>query len=240
MSLQSRILIICMVFSTAISLGCVRRRLTLMSDPPGAVVSLDKVEIGKTPISCNFEHYGNRELRLVKEGYETHTQMISLRAPWYQWAGLDFVSEVLVPHQITDRKTFRIKMRPQKAVSPDDLIAQAEHMKSLAHSSGSYRIDRGRPNTAPGSTPYGEVLDPPPIPDAVDTEKGYFAPPGRADAESGHGSWKHPYPEPPTPGDFSGFDENIPAQGPFSPVDPSLVDPRNPPNPGSPYAPTGP
>ena len=119
--------------------GCVRRRLTIRTNPPGAVAYLDNVELGKTPISRNFDYYGVREIKLIKEGYEPHTEMIRLRAPWYQWVGFDFVSEVLIPGTITDERPYTITLKPQRVVSPDDLIAEGERLKAIAHSSGTYR-----------------------------------------------------------------------------------------------------
>ena len=164
-----RLLIIFLLFAefTLLS-GCVRRRLTVRTDPPGAVATLDNVELGKTPITRDFDYYGKRELKLVKEGYEPHTQMIHLRAPWYEWIGFDFFSEVLIPGTLNDEQYFTIKLKPQQVVSPDDLIAEGERLKSLAHSSGTYRVSSGRgvsavpQNNAPSPTEVGGVpIDPP-------------------------------------------------------------------------------
>ncbi|MGL6194183.1 MAG: PEGA domain-containing protein [Thermoguttaceae bacterium] len=140
--MSTRLIILLVMIAQLIPvIGCVRRRLTLRSEPPGAVVFLDKREIGKTPISTNFNYYGKREVKFVKDGYETHTEIIDIRAPWYEWPGIDFVSEVLVPGEITDKRNWDVKLRPQTVVSPDDLVAQAERLKAVAHSSGTLRID---------------------------------------------------------------------------------------------------
>ncbi len=145
--------------------GCVRRRLTIRSDPPGAAAYLDNEELGKTPISRNFDFYGKRELRLVKEGYETHTEMISLPTPWYEWPGIDFFSEVLTPGEITDRRHFHVRMKPQNVVAPDSLIADAERMKALAHSGGTYRVDSSVPTyPVPTVSPTPDPAQPFPVP----------------------------------------------------------------------------
>ena len=136
--------------------GCVRRRLTVRTSPPGAVAYLDNIELGKTPISRNFEYYGKRELKLIKEGYEPHVEMIHLRAPWYQWIGLDFVTEVLIPGTITDEQGYSINLKPQQIVSPDDLIAEGERMKAIAHSSGTYRVSSGRERTPVSRVPEND------------------------------------------------------------------------------------
>ncbi len=137
-------IILLLLAEVAFLSGCVRRRLTIRTDPPGAVAYLDNAELGKTPISRNFDYYGKRELKLVKEGYEPHTEMIQLRAPWYEWPIVDFFSEVVIPGTITDERVFPVKLKPQRIVSPDDLIAEGERMKAIAHSNGTYRVSSGR------------------------------------------------------------------------------------------------
>ena len=64
--------------------GCVRRRLMVRSNPPGAMVYVDNQPIGTTPCATNFTYYGTREIRLVKPGYETLTINQPIPAPWYQ------------------------------------------------------------------------------------------------------------------------------------------------------------
>ena len=66
-------LLAAMLCSTA-GLGCVQRRMTIRSSPPGAMVYVDNQEIGTTPVSTGFTYYGTREFRLVKDGYETLTE----------------------------------------------------------------------------------------------------------------------------------------------------------------------
>ncbi|MCP3692505.1 MAG: PEGA domain-containing protein, partial [Planctomycetaceae bacterium] len=49
----------------------VRRRLTIISNPPGAVVFVDDREIGVTLVSPSFPSYGSRKLQLVMEAFAT-------------------------------------------------------------------------------------------------------------------------------------------------------------------------
>ena len=70
--------------------GCVQRRMTIRSNPPGALVYVDNHEIGVTPVSTSFLYYGTREIRLVKDGYETLTVLQPMLPPWYQIPPLDF------------------------------------------------------------------------------------------------------------------------------------------------------
>jgi hypothetical protein len=62
--------------------GCVQRRFTIRSNPPGAQVYVDDYEIGTTPVSHDFVYYGTRKIRLVKDGYETLTVYQPMPTPW--------------------------------------------------------------------------------------------------------------------------------------------------------------
>ena len=48
--------------------GCVRRRLNVRTNPPGALVYVDNQQIGTTPCSVDFIYYGTREIRIDKAG----------------------------------------------------------------------------------------------------------------------------------------------------------------------------
>ena len=70
--------------------GCVERRYTIRSDPPGATVIVNGEEIGPTPASKSFVYYGEREITLMLDGYETKTVIQPITAPWWQgcqWFG---------------------------------------------------------------------------------------------------------------------------------------------------------
>lgn len=99
---RAAILLIVLVLSAT---GCVRRRLNVRTNPPGALVYVDNQQIGTTPCSVDFTYYGTREIRLVKPGYETLTVNQPIPTPWYEYIPLDFVSENLVPTRIRDNRT---------------------------------------------------------------------------------------------------------------------------------------
>ena len=146
-----RRLIVLILALSLLQVGCVRRRMTVLSNPPGATVSLDGKEIGRTPFSTNFDFYGKREFRLVKDGYETKTVLLPVRAPWYQWFPFDFVSEVLLPGKLTDSKTYEFDMQPVVITPMPELLSRAEELRRHAHVNGTIRVpDSPIPNN-PGS-----------------------------------------------------------------------------------------
>lgn len=153
---------VCLVGTIALcacEVGCVRRRMTIRSNPPGAMAYVDDYDypIGTTPISHNFTYYGTRKIRLVKDGYETLTVMEPLRAPWYQIPPLDFVSENLVPAEIHDQRTLAYQLVPQRVVPTEELVGRAEGLRSQAQLSG---MVRSSPSVPADVAPYGASTGP--------------------------------------------------------------------------------
>lgn len=114
----------------ALAPGCVRRRLLVRSNPPGATVYVDNQPIGVTPCATSFVYYGTREIRLVKPGYETLTVNQPIPAPWYEFPGVDFVSENVVPKEVQDYRTVSYTMTPQVIVPTDQLLARAQELRT--------------------------------------------------------------------------------------------------------------
>jgi hypothetical protein len=146
-------LLACLVAVSVVVLpGCVRRRLMVRSNPPGAMVYVDNQLIGTTPCATSFVYYGTREIRLVKAGYETYTVNQPIPAPWYQIPPLDFVSENLAPRQIQDFRTVTYDLKPQTIVPTEQLLGRAEEL----------RRSTMQGVTLPGTTGApGPVLPPP-------------------------------------------------------------------------------
>jgi len=76
-------------------IGCVRRTLTINSDPQGALVYLNDAEVGRTPVSVDFLWYGDYDVILRKEGYATLQTNERVNEPWYQVPPIDFREELL-------------------------------------------------------------------------------------------------------------------------------------------------
>jgi len=110
--------------------------MTIRSNPPGALLYVDDYPIGETPVSTHFTYYGKRKFRLVKDGYETLTEIRSIPAPWYEFFPLDFVAENIVPGEIRDQRTLDFQLRPQTAVPAEQLIARAEELRRGVQATG--------------------------------------------------------------------------------------------------------
>ena len=125
--LRGLLLLTLIVLSTT---GCVRRRLTVRSNPAGAMVYVDNQSIGTTPCSVDFTYYGTREIRLVKSGFETLTVNQPIPTPWYQVPPLDFVSDNLAMQYIRDNRTVSFNLQPQLITPVDEVIRRGEELRS--------------------------------------------------------------------------------------------------------------
>lgn len=140
--------------------GCVRRRLMVRSNPPGAMVYVDNQPIGMTPCATNFTYYGTREIRLVKPGYETLTINQPIPAPWYQLPPIDFFAENVLPNEIHDFRTISFNMQPQVIVPTDELIARGQQLREATQQGAVLPAGATAPAIGPAPTP-APVIGPP-------------------------------------------------------------------------------
>ncbi|MFT7642560.1 MAG: hypothetical protein ACI9G1_004318 [Pirellulaceae bacterium] len=109
--------------------GCVRRRLTVRSNPAGARVYIDDQEIGDTPTSVDYTYYGTRKIQLVKDGFRTETVKQEFSPPWYEYPPVDFFVENFWPWEIRDERAVDFQMVPQPIVSMEDLRLRAQNLR---------------------------------------------------------------------------------------------------------------
>ena len=112
--------------------GCVRRVATINTDPQGATVTLNDREIGTSPVSVDFTWYGDYDVIIRKEGYETVHTHHKLNAPWYQVPPIDLFSEALVPFTITDRHEMCFPLEPKAEIARDELYEAAVEFRERA------------------------------------------------------------------------------------------------------------
>jgi hypothetical protein len=110
--------------------GCVRRRMTVRSNPPGALVYVDDQEIGVTPAATSFIHYGTRKIQIFADGFEPLTVKQPFPAPWYQVPPIDFFVENLWPWEIRDEREVFFELQPLQIVPNEQLIERAEMLRA--------------------------------------------------------------------------------------------------------------
>jgi hypothetical protein len=109
--------------------GCVERRYTVRTDPPGALAIVNGEEIGPTPVSRSYTYYGPREITLIADGYQTQTIIQPVERPWYDNYITEFFSENLIPWTIRDEREFVYKLQPATVPAAEDLGARAEGLR---------------------------------------------------------------------------------------------------------------
>jgi len=109
------------IFLTALifNAGCVKRIVTINSEPSGATVFFDQKNIGTTPCSTDFTFYGSHVIKLVKEGYKDFYASARLKAPIYEYIPLDFFSDVLLPVNLKDTHEVTYQLTPKEIFEED-------------------------------------------------------------------------------------------------------------------------
>ena len=117
------------LIASAVLCGCVERKLTINTEPPGALVVLNDEEIGESPVTIAFNWYGDYCVRISKEGFQTLDTHQELEGPWYDDFPFDFFAQIVSPKRIVDSYEWTFELSPMQPVSRDELIRTAEQMK---------------------------------------------------------------------------------------------------------------
>lgn len=121
--------------------GCVQRTLFVDSNPQGAVVTMNGIELGRTPLQKDFTYYGTFDVQIRKDGYETLSTRTRVIAPWWQWPPFDFVAEFCWWHPKDNRHiAYTLTPASTEPVNTDDLLdrayAQREQLQSSQYTRG--------------------------------------------------------------------------------------------------------
>lgn len=116
--------------------GCVRRTLTIQTEPTGALVYLNDEEVGRSPVTTDFLWYGDYEVIIRKEAHQTLHTHAEIKAPWYQVPPIDFFAEVLYVGKIHDARFLSYALEPERLPDREKLLERAEGFRRGAISEG--------------------------------------------------------------------------------------------------------
>ena len=88
----------------------VRQKVIVTSEPTGAVVSMNGVNLGTTPVEQPFTWFWYYDFVAEKDGYEDTGVRKRFRAPIWLWPPLDLVMEAM-PFHVPSVKRVHIKMK---------------------------------------------------------------------------------------------------------------------------------
>ncbi len=132
--------------------GCADRRLVITSEPPGASVWVNDVEVGRTPLEASFVHYGTYDVRLRLDGYEPIATSAAASAPWYEYMGPDLVAEAM-PWGVETRVQWNFTMKPslesrtERGALEKGLIDRAGELRKMTEAASSTEV------SSPASSP---------------------------------------------------------------------------------------
>lgn len=114
MSVFSRTITLTIVLITlSLTCGCIRSLMIITSEPPDAMVTVDKIKRGRTPVEVPFAWYWHHDIVLEAEGFETMKVDEYLKAPpWFIYP-LDGILE-LMPFPITDTHNLHYDLQPEQ------------------------------------------------------------------------------------------------------------------------------
>jgi PEGA domain len=139
----------CLLFAC----GCVEQTMTIQSDPPGALVFMNDQELGRTPITRDFTWYGDYDVQVRLEGYETLKTHQKIIAPAWNWVPIDLVA-YLIPANFKDHRDLNYTLRPLDPAQddPQRLLSRADYLKAKLEGSPFTRVPTPRAATRPAAT----------------------------------------------------------------------------------------
>lgn len=110
-----------MLFLVGCTGGCVERRLSITSEPSGALVSIGDRDMGRTPLETSFKFHGSYDVLVQHDGYEPLRTTADAVPPLYEYPGPDLVAELL-PIKFRNTQRWHFVLEPRL----EDQLTQAE------------------------------------------------------------------------------------------------------------------
>jgi hypothetical protein len=110
--------------------GCVERKLTVTSEPEGALVYISDVEVGRTPLEMPFTWYGDYDVMLRLDGYKTLKTHANITPPVYEIPPLDFFSAI-APWTYHDERHLHYELEKLELPGDAELIRRAKEMRQV-------------------------------------------------------------------------------------------------------------
>jgi hypothetical protein len=86
--------VIAVLVTGVLATGCVRRTITITSDPSGALCWLNGREVGRTPLEVDFLYYGEYDVVLQEDGFDPLLTSGKAEPPWWDNIPLDLAAEM--------------------------------------------------------------------------------------------------------------------------------------------------
>ncbi len=104
--------------------ACVERRLRVATDPPGALIRINGREVGVSPLTWSFEHYGTILIEAELPDRAPARRVFVLKRPGYQYPVVDFFADVAAPWTIRDDHAVMLALPPKRELTEDEVVAE--------------------------------------------------------------------------------------------------------------------
>ncbi|CAG0980846.1 hypothetical protein PHYC_01755 [Phycisphaerales bacterium] len=126
---------LCVVCGFALP-GCLTRKVSVTSEPSGATVFVNDVEVGRTPVEAQFRYYGGYDVRVEKEGFEPLRTRANARAPIYEYPPFDLAANAVPGAEHTVKWHFTLQpslesSRPKEELE-QGLLGRARDLRGQA------------------------------------------------------------------------------------------------------------
>lgn len=127
----SRALTLCVAAALVSQLSaCMTRTGIITSEPAGARVVVNEIEIGQTPCEFEFAYYGTYDALLTLDGYEPQRVALKFKQPWYEFPPIDLAANALPSTQSQGRPGVHTIRREHIVLTPT-LTPDAASEKAL-------------------------------------------------------------------------------------------------------------
>ncbi|MDD5135077.1 MAG: PEGA domain-containing protein [Phycisphaerae bacterium] len=124
-------LALALVFGAACLItGCVERKISISTEPDGALILLNDEEIGTSPVTVGFEWYGDYSVVISKDGYQTLKTHQNLPRPMSDRFPLDLFADMFSSR--IDEYKWQFKLEPLQPIDKAELIKSAVSLKKEA------------------------------------------------------------------------------------------------------------
>jgi hypothetical protein len=94
------------------------------------LVTINNVEVGRTPLQKDFTFYGTWDVQVRKEGYQTLRTQSPVIAPLWQWPPFDLLAEFMPfrPHDQV-KLFYRLQAVTPVQDDPEQIIQRAGELR---------------------------------------------------------------------------------------------------------------
>lgn len=145
--------------------GCSQRIIKITSEPSGALVTVNDIQLGRTPLETEFTYYGDYDVQVRKDGFEPLRTKATAWTPIYERPPLDLATSP-IPYESVVKWHFKLQPTLEstepKQQFEDGLITRAKSLRDQVDEPAPPTPEKPKTDDLPG-TPV-ETAPPPPPP----------------------------------------------------------------------------